>query len=131
VCVFGLSLGLEQGMKLVSALETGAFDAFDYAFGKGQAPTDLAGLKGKTIVLGGAGWQAICDPMFASKRIDLSSIMYVEVANLIGRNFLKLPTNTFVMRRADPRMRRKKPSTPSTSTAGRWVSSSGISTSVP
>jgi hypothetical protein len=28
VCVFGLSLGLEQGMKLVSALEMGAFDAF-------------------------------------------------------------------------------------------------------
>jgi hypothetical protein len=27
-CVFGLSLGLEQGMKLVSALEMGAFDAF-------------------------------------------------------------------------------------------------------
>jgi NitT/TauT family transport system substrate-binding protein len=80
-CVFGLSLGLEQGMKLVSALEMGSFDAFDYAFRKGQAPTDLAGLKGKTIVLGSAGWQAICDPMFASKRIDPSSIKYVEAGN--------------------------------------------------
>lgn len=56
VCVVGLALGLGQGMKLVSASEMGAFDAFDYAFRKGQAPTDLPGLKGKTIVLGSAGW---------------------------------------------------------------------------
>jgi hypothetical protein len=74
VCVFGLALGLGQGMKLVSASAMGAFDAFDYAFRKGQAPTDLPGLKGKTIVLGSAGWQAICDPTFAFKRIDPSSI---------------------------------------------------------
>src|SRR6516165_1011881 len=48
------SLGLEQGMKLVSAWEMGAFDVFDYAFRKGEAPKDLAGLKGKTVVLGSA-----------------------------------------------------------------------------
>jgi NitT/TauT family transport system substrate-binding protein len=128
------SLGLEQGMKLVSAWEMGAFDVFDYAFRKGEAPKDLAGLKGKTIVLGSAGWQAICDPMFASNGIDPASIKYVEAGNswgqvlaqgkadaalsweglraqwkgqgldfdyLIGRNFSKLPANTFVMRRAD------------------------------
>jgi len=79
------SLGLEQGMKLVSAWEMGAFDVFDYAFRKGEAPKDLAGLKGKTIVLGSAGWQAICDPMFASNGIDPASIKYVEAGNSWGQ----------------------------------------------
>jgi NitT/TauT family transport system substrate-binding protein len=79
------SLGLEQGMKLVSAWEMGAFDVFDYAFRKGEAPKDLAGLKGKTIVLGSAGWQAICDPMFASSGIDPASMKYVEAGNSWGQ----------------------------------------------
>jgi NitT/TauT family transport system substrate-binding protein len=79
------SLGLEQGMKLVSAWEMGAFDVFDYAFRKGEAPKDLAGLKGKTVVLGSAGWQAICDPMFASSGIDPASIKYVEAGNSWGQ----------------------------------------------
>ena len=128
------SLGLAQGMKLVSAWEMGAYDVFDFAFRKGEAPKSLDGLKGKTIALGSAGWQAICDPMFASSGIDPKSIKYVEAGNswgpavaqnkadaalsweglraqwkgqglefdyLIGRNFSKLPANTFVMRRSD------------------------------
>jgi NitT/TauT family transport system substrate-binding protein len=93
----------------------------------------LAGLKGTTVVLGSAGWQAICDPMFASNGIDPSSITMsrpqtagarcwrgkadaalsweglrarwkgqgLEFDYLIGRNFSKLPANTFVMGRAE------------------------------
>jgi NitT/TauT family transport system substrate-binding protein len=128
------SLGLAQGMKLVSVWEMGSYDVFDFAFRKGEAPKDLSGLKGKTIALGSAGWQAICDPMFASNGIDPKSVKYVEAGNswgpavaqqkadaalcweglraqwkgqgldfdyLIGRNFSRLPANTFVMRRAD------------------------------
>jgi len=45
------SLGLAQGMKLVSAWEMGAYDVFDFAFRKGEAPKSLDGLKGKTIAI--------------------------------------------------------------------------------
>jgi NitT/TauT family transport system substrate-binding protein len=78
------SLGLAQGMKLVSAWHMGAYDVFDFAFRKGEAPKDLSGLKGKTIALGSAGWQAICDPMFASQGIDPKTIKYVEAGQTWG-----------------------------------------------
>lgn len=75
-----LSLGLEQGMNLKSVFHIMAGDVFDFAFQKGQAPADLKGLEGMTIVLGSAGWQSIADPMLAAAGVDLSKIKYVEVA---------------------------------------------------
>lgn len=75
-----LSLGLEQGMDLVSAFHIMAGDVFDFAFQKGKAPADLKGLEGKTIVLGSAGWQSITDPMLAAAGVDLSKVKYVEVS---------------------------------------------------
>ena len=71
------SLGLTQGIPLVSVFEMGGADVFDFAFRKGEAPKSVKDLEGKTIVLGSAGWQAICDPMFASSGIDPKSIKYV------------------------------------------------------
>jgi NitT/TauT family transport system substrate-binding protein len=74
-----LSLGLEQGMDLVSAFHVMAGDVFDFAFQKGKAPADLKGLEGKTIALGSAGWQSITNPMLAVAGVDISKINYVEV----------------------------------------------------
>jgi NitT/TauT family transport system substrate-binding protein len=72
------SLGLQQGMKLVSAWEMGATDVFDFAFQKGKAVKSLKELEGKTVVLGSAGWQAITNPMFASVGVDHTKINYAE-----------------------------------------------------
>ncbi|MDP9138323.1 MAG: ABC transporter substrate-binding protein, partial [Pseudomonadota bacterium] len=57
------SLALAQGIPLVSVFHMGGSDVFDFAFRKGEAPADIKGLEGKTIVLGSAGWQSIADPM--------------------------------------------------------------------
>jgi NitT/TauT family transport system substrate-binding protein len=75
-----LSLGLEQGMDLVSIYHVMAGDVFDFAFPKGKAPADLKGLEGKTIALGSAGWQAITNPMLAAAGVDTSKVKYVEVS---------------------------------------------------
>lgn len=75
------SLGLEQGMKLVSVWEMGALDVFDIAFRKGEKPKDIKELAGKTVVLGSAGWQAICDPWFAQAGLAPGSVKYVEAGN--------------------------------------------------
>ncbi len=72
------SLGLEQGMDLVSAFHIMAGDVFDFAFQKGKAPADLKGLEGKTIVLGSAGWLAITNPMLAAAGVDPAAVNYVE-----------------------------------------------------
>ena len=72
------SLGLQQGMKLVSVWEMGATDVFDFAFQKGKAATSLKELEGKTVVLGSAGWQAITNPMFAQAGVDHTKISYAE-----------------------------------------------------
>ncbi len=74
------SLGLEQGMDLVSAFHVMAGDVFDFAFPKGKAPADLKGLEGMTIALGTAGWQSIADPMLAAAGVDISKVKYVEVS---------------------------------------------------
>jgi NitT/TauT family transport system substrate-binding protein len=79
------SLGLEQGMDLVSAFHIMAGDVFDFAFRKGEAPADLTGLKGKTIVLGSAGWQAITNPMLSAAGVDPASVKYVEAGNAWGQ----------------------------------------------
>ncbi|MFI5410500.1 ABC transporter substrate-binding protein [Kaistia sp. UC242_56] len=75
-----LSLGLEQGMDLVSAYHVMAGDVFNLAFPKGKAPADLKGLEGKTIALGSSGWQAITNPMLAAAGVDTSKVKYVEVS---------------------------------------------------
>ena len=79
------SLGLEQGMDLVSAFHIMAGDVFDFAFQKGKAPADLKGLEGKTIVLGSAGWQAITNPMLSAAGVDPASVKYVEAGNAWGQ----------------------------------------------
>ncbi len=75
------SLGLEQGIKLVSVFQMGAYDVFDIAFRKGEKPADIKTLQGKTVVLGSAGWQAICDPLFAQAGLTPGSVKYVEAGN--------------------------------------------------
>jgi NitT/TauT family transport system substrate-binding protein len=38
-------------------------------------------MQGKTVVLGSAGWQVICDPWFAQAGLEPGSIKYVEAGN--------------------------------------------------
>ncbi len=72
-----LTLGLAQGIPLVSVFHMGGSDVFDFAFRKGERPADLRELEGKTVLLGSAGWQAICDPMLHAAGVDISTINYV------------------------------------------------------
>ena len=129
------SLGLAQGMPLVSVFHMGGSDVFDFAFRKGERPDSLKALEGKTVVLGSAGWQSICDPMLKAAGVDITKIKYVEGGwpawgtvlkggkgdaalaweglraqwmgqgldfdYILGRNFSKLPANSFVIRKAD------------------------------
>lgn len=129
------SLGLSQGMPLVSVFHMGGTDVFDFAFRKGEKPENLKALEGKTVVLGSAGWQAICDPMLKAAGVDISKVKYVEGGwpawgtvlkegkgdaalaweglraqwkgqgldfdYILGRDFSKLPANSFVIRKAD------------------------------
>jgi len=129
------SLGLAQGIPLVSVFHMGGADVFDFAFRKGEKPADLKTLEGKTVVLGSAGWQSICDPMLLAAGVDISKVEYVEGGwpawgtvlkqgkgdtalaweglraqwkgqgldfdYVLGRDFSKLPANSFVIRKAD------------------------------
>jgi NitT/TauT family transport system substrate-binding protein len=72
------SFALNNNLDLVSVWNTCPVDVFDFAFRKGQGVKDLKDLKGKTILLGSAAWQAICDPMFSAAGVDPKSIKYVE-----------------------------------------------------
>ena len=129
------SLALAQGIPLVSVFQMGGADVFDFAFRKGEAPADIKGIEGKTIVLGSAGWQSIADPMLKAAGVDISTVKYVDAGwptwgtavaqgkgdtaltweglraqwkgqgldfdYILGRNFSKLPANSFVIRKAD------------------------------
>ncbi|MCB1487309.1 MAG: ABC transporter substrate-binding protein [Bauldia sp.] len=129
------SLALAQGIPLVSIFEMGGADVFDFAFRKGEAPADIKGLEGKTIVLGSAGWQSIVDPMLKAAGVDITKVKYVDAGwptwgtavaagqgdaalsweglraqwkgqgldfdYILGRDFSKLPANSFVIRKAD------------------------------
>jgi NitT/TauT family transport system substrate-binding protein len=129
------SLGLEQGIPLVSVFHMGGGDVFDIAFRKGEKPASIKDLEGKTILLGSAGWQSICDPMLAAAGVDVKKIKYVEAGwptwgatlkagkgdaaltweglraqwkgqgldfdCIVGKDFSKLPANSFVIRKAD------------------------------
>ena len=72
------SLGLEQGIPIVSVFHMGGCDVFDFAFRKGEKPKSLNDLEGKTILLGSAGWQSICDPMLFAAGVDIKKVKYVE-----------------------------------------------------
>ena len=130
-----LTLGLAQGIPLVSVFHMGGADVFDFAFRKGERPSDIRELEGKTILLGSAGWQAICDPMLHAAGVDVSKVNYVAAGwpqwgttlaqgqgdsalawaglraqwkgqgldfdYIIGRDFSELPSNSFVIRKAD------------------------------
>jgi NitT/TauT family transport system substrate-binding protein len=129
------SLALAQGIPLVSVFQMGGADVFDYAFRKGEKPANIKALEGKTIVLGSAGWQSICDPQLKAAGVDISTIKYVDAGwptwgtalaqgkgdcaltweglraqwkgqgldfdCILGKNFSKLPANSFVIRKAD------------------------------
>lgn len=129
------SLGLEQGIPLVSVFHMGGSDVFDFAFRKGEKPKSIKDLEGKTILLGSAGWQSICDPMLAAAGVDQKKVKYVEAGwptwgtalkagkgdaalaweglraqwkgqgldfdYILGKDFSKLPANSFVIRKAD------------------------------
>ena len=66
------------GHPLVSVFQMGGADVFDFAFRKGEAPADIKGLEGKTIVLGSAGWQSIADPMLKAAGVDITKVKYVD-----------------------------------------------------
>lgn len=72
------SFALENEMDLVSVFNMGAYDVFDFAFRPGEGVTDLKEMEGKTVMLGSAAWQAICDPIFAAAGADISKITYLE-----------------------------------------------------
>jgi NitT/TauT family transport system substrate-binding protein len=129
------SLGLAQGIPIVSVFHMGGADVFDFAFRKGQKPASLKDLEGKTVVLGSAGWQSICDPMLKAAGVDITKIKYVDAGwptwgtalmsgqgdaalsweglraqwkgqgldfdYFLGRDFSKLPANSFIIRKAD------------------------------
>ncbi len=73
-----LSFAVNNGMDLVSVYGSANLDLFNIAFRKGEGVTDLTQLAGKTVLLGSAAWQAICDPMSAAVGVDPTTINYVE-----------------------------------------------------
>ena len=79
------SLGLEQGIPLVSVWHMGAYDVFSFAFPKGKKPANPADLKGKQILLGSIGWKSICDPELAQLGVDPASVNYAEAGALWGQ----------------------------------------------
>ncbi len=79
------SLMIEQGSPLISVFQMGAYDVFDFAFQKGQAPASVKDLEGKTIALGSAGWQGICNPEIAQAGGDPSLVEYVDAGPQWGQ----------------------------------------------
>lgn len=73
-----LSFAVNAGMDLVSVFGSGFLDLFNIAFRKGEGVKDLKKLEGKTVLLGSAAWQSICDPLFAAVGVDHKKITYVE-----------------------------------------------------
>lgn len=72
------SFALENDLDLVSVWNMGAVDVFDFAFRPGEGMADLTGLEGKTVLLGSAAWQSICDPLLHAVGVDVSKVNYVE-----------------------------------------------------
>jgi NitT/TauT family transport system substrate-binding protein len=76
---------IEQGSPLISVFQMGAFDVFDFAFPKGQAPASVKDLEGKTVALGSAGWQGICNPEVAQAGGDITKVEYVDAGPQWGQ----------------------------------------------
>ncbi len=72
------SLGIEQGIDLVSVWQECSYDTFDFAFQIDSPITTIAELEGKTIILGDPGWSGIVDPMLKQGGVDPSSVRYVS-----------------------------------------------------
>ncbi|MGH2531465.1 MAG: ABC transporter substrate-binding protein [Thermomicrobiales bacterium] len=72
------TLGLEQGIDVVSVFHEVAQDTFNFAFRKGEMPADLKELEGKTMVLGDPGWQAITNPLLAQFDVNFAEVNYVS-----------------------------------------------------
>jgi NitT/TauT family transport system substrate-binding protein len=79
------SLMIEQGSPLISVFEMGAYDVFDFAFPKGKALSSVKDLEGKTVALGSAGWQGICNPEIAQAGGDPTKINYVDAGQQWGQ----------------------------------------------
>ncbi|MDQ2654818.1 MAG: ABC transporter substrate-binding protein [Chloroflexota bacterium] len=79
------SLMIEQGAPLVSVFQMGAYDVFDFAFPKGKALASVKDLEGKTVALGSAGWQGICNPEIAQAGGDPSLVEYVDAGQTWGQ----------------------------------------------
>ena len=79
------SLGLEQGIPLVSVWHMGAYDVFSFAFPKGKKPAErLKALKGKKILLGApAGSRSATRAGPAG--VDPASVKYVEAGGAWGQ----------------------------------------------
>lgn len=75
------SLGVEQGIDLVSVFQMGAYDVFDIALPLDSPITSMAELEGKTIILGDPGWSGIVDPMLYQAGVDPSSVRYVSAGS--------------------------------------------------
>jgi NitT/TauT family transport system substrate-binding protein len=71
-----MTLNLEAGVPIVSVFHMAPYDVFDFAFRKGEGTQDLKTLEGKTIVIGDATWQPICDPMLAAAGADHTTVEY-------------------------------------------------------
>lgn len=72
------TLGIGQGMDLVSAWSHTGQEVFDFAFRKGEGVKTIKELEGKTILLGSAAWQAITDPILAAAGVDLKTVKYLD-----------------------------------------------------
>ena len=79
------SLMIEQGSPLISVFEMGAYDVFDFAFPKGKALASVKDLEGKTVALGSAGWQGICNPEIAQAGGDPTKVNYVDAGPQWGQ----------------------------------------------
>jgi len=79
------SLMIEQGSPLISVFQMGAYDVFDFAFPKGKAPASVKDLEGKTVALGSAGWQGICNPEIAQAGGDHTKVNYVDAGPQWGQ----------------------------------------------
>jgi NitT/TauT family transport system substrate-binding protein len=79
------SLMIEQGSPLISVWEMGAYDVFDFAFPKGKALSSVKDLEGKTVALGSAGWQGICNPEIAQAGGDPTKVNYVDAGQQWGQ----------------------------------------------
>src|SRR5579884_77175 len=67
---------LEQGIPVISVFDEVAEETFDFAFRKGEMPSSLKELEGKTIVLGDAGWELITNPLLAQFGVDYKKVKY-------------------------------------------------------